>query len=313
MSGSLMSTKRWLAVTCCLLVAVAAGWTFLVVNYESDLGTSNVILVSDASENASIATDDALVVLTFSEADEDLSWSSMQIELVAEDERFTCSFGSQSAASKNASKVTASLGADGSTFTTIVDATDETSFTHLDIPGQTATDEANHTIRLSKTDAFLAEGVRWSFVEGISFEDLNAFESSNLSNATEDRLEWYTYDFAEHRVQPNDGFYVIETDGMMFKMQFLSYYNQADEGRHPTLLIAALNGTTFPALTDVSLVQPSPCLIQANSDAGSVWAANASITLVENGVQICDGPCTLKLEASFETFPIQVEGVESIS
>ncbi|MDA8837626.1 hypothetical protein N9N26_00005, partial [Candidatus Poseidoniales archaeon] len=71
-----MSTKRWLAVTCCLLVAVAAGWTFLVVNYESDLGTSNVILVSDASENASIATDDALVVLTFSEADEDLSWSS---------------------------------------------------------------------------------------------------------------------------------------------------------------------------------------------------------------------------------------------
>lgn len=313
MSGSLMSTKRWLAVTCCLLVAVAAGWTFLVVNYESDLGTSNVILVSDASENASIATDDALVVLTFSEADEDLSWSSMQIELVAEDERFTCSFGSQSAASKNASKVTASLGADGSTFTTIVDATDETSFTHLDIPGQTATDEANHTIRLSKTDAFLAEGVRWSFVEGIPYEDLNAFESSNLSNATEDRLEWYTYDFAEHRVQPNDGFYVIETDGMMFKMQFLSYYNQADEGRHPTLLIAALNGTTFPALTDVSLVQPSPCLIQTNSDAGSVWAANASITLVENGVQICDGPCTLKLEASFETFPIQVEGVESIS
>ena len=313
MSGSLMSTKRWLAVTCCLLVAVAAGWTFLVVNYESDLGTSNVILVSDASENASIATDDALVVLTFSEADEDLSWSSMQIELVAEDERFTCSFGSQSAASKNASKVTASLGADGSTFTTIVDATDETSFTHLDIPGQTATDEANHTIRLSKTDAFLAEAVRWSFVEGIPFEDLNAFESSNLSNATEDRLEWYTYDFAEHRVQPNDGFYVIETDGMMFKMQFLSYYNQADEGRHPTLLIAALNGTTFPALTDESLVQPSPCLIQANSDAGSVWAANASITLVENGVQICDGPCTLKLEASFETFPIQVEGVESIS
>ena len=313
MSGSLMSTKRWLAVTCCLLVAVAAGWTFLVVNYESDLGTSNVILVSDASENASIATDDALVVLTFSEADEDLSWSSMQIELVAEDERFTCSFGSQSAASKNASKVTASLGADGSTFTTIVDATDETSFTHLDIPGQTATDEANHTIRLSKTDAFLAEGVRWSFVEGIPYEDLNAFESSNLSNATEDRLEWYTYDFAEHRVQPNDGFYVIETDGMMFKMQFLSYYNQADEGRHPTLLIAALNGTTFPALSDESLVQPSPCLIQTNSDAGSVWAANASITLVENGVQICDGPCTLKLEASFETFPIQVEGVESIS
>ena len=146
-----MSLKRWLAVTCCLLVAVAAGWTFLVVNYESDLGTANVILVSDASENASMATDDALVVLSFSEADEDLAWSSMQIELVAEDERFTCSFGTQSAASTNATKVTASLSADGSTFTTIVDATDETSFTHLDIPRQTATDEANYTIRMAKT------------------------------------------------------------------------------------------------------------------------------------------------------------------
>lgn len=308
----MMSTKRWLAVTCCLLVAVAAGWTVLVVNYESDLGTSNVILVSDANENASIATDDVLVVLTFSEADEDLSWSSMQIELISEDERFTCSFGSQSADSTDAGKVTTSLGADGSTFTTIVDATDETTFTHLDLPGQTATDEANHTIRMAKTDAFLAEGVRWSFVEGIPFEELNAFESSNLSNATEDRLEWYTYDFAEHRVQPNDGFYVIETDGMMFKMQFLTYYNQADEGRHPTLLVAALNGTTFPALSDENLVQPSPCLIQATSNADGAWAANASITLVENGVQICNGPCALKLEASFETFPIKVEGAEFI-
>ena len=125
-------------------------------------------------------------------------------------------------------------------------------------------------------------------------------------------MEWYTYDFAEHRVQPNDGFYVIETEGMMFKMQFLSYYNQADEGRHPTLLVAALNGTIFPALSDKNLVQPSPCLIQTNSDADGVWAANASITLVENGVQICDGPCALKLEASFETFPIKVEGAESI-
>ncbi len=312
MSGSLMSTKRWLAVTCCLLVAVAAGWTFLVVNYESDLGTANVILVSDASENASMATDDALVVLSFSEAEEDLSWSSMQIELVAEDERFTCSFGSQTAASTNATKVTANLGADGSTFTTVVDATDETSFTHLDIAGQTASDEANYTIRMAKTDAFLSDGTRWSFVEGIAFEDLNSFDTSELSNATEDRLEWYTYDLAEHRVLPNDGFYVIETDGMMFKMQFLSYYNQADEGRHPTLLIAALNGTTFPALSDENLVQPSPCLIHTNGNAGGVWAANASITLVENGVQICDGPCDLKLEASFETFPIQVEGVESI-
>ena len=32
-----MNVKRLLAVTTCLVLAVAAGWTFLVVSYETDL------------------------------------------------------------------------------------------------------------------------------------------------------------------------------------------------------------------------------------------------------------------------------------
>jgi hypothetical protein len=307
-----MDVKRLLAVTTCALIAVAAGWTFLVVNYESDLGTNNIIRATDAGENATSGTNDPLVVLDFSEGDDDLSWSSMQLAVVSDGTTFTCSFGSQTTEDAQVSKVSASLGADGRTFTTVVDATDEDTFTHLDLPGQSMSDEANHTLRFSKTDAFLADGVQWAFVEDVSFQSMTEYDPGNLSNLTEDRLEWYTYDFAEHRVQPNDGFYVIQTQGMMFKVQFLSYYDQADEGRHPTLLTAALNGTSFPALSDTDLVQPSPCLIQMNDAGSGTWLSNASITLVENGVQICDGPCDLTVEASYETFRIQVEGIEAI-
>ena len=307
-----MNWKRFAAITTCCVLALAAGWTFLVVNYETDLGTENTIMVSDAGGNASSATNDALVVLSFEEGAENLSWSSLQLSIVAGDDAYSCSFGSQSTQSDNASKVTATLGADGATFTTVIDATDEERFTHLDLPGQKETDEANSTLRFSKTDVFLASGVRWTFLEGIEFQDATMQNSTELSNETEDRLEWYTYDLAEHRVQPNAGVYLIEVDDLLFKVQFLSYYNQADESRHPTIKVAALNQTAFPALLDTDLVAPSPCLITAENAPSEVWGATESITLVENGVQICSDSCAIQIRASYETFSIEIKGINAI-
>jgi|TARA_B110000459_G_scaffold65725_1_gene73830 hypothetical protein len=307
-----MKLKRSLAVATCILLGIAASWTFLVVNYESDLGTENTIMVSDAGQNASIASDDSLVVLSFEGGAEDLSWSSVQLSIAAGDEVYSCSFGSQSTQSNLESKVTASLGADGSTFTTVIDATDEEEFTHLDLPGQKETDEANSTVWFSKTDVFFADGVRWSFLEGVEFKEATMENSSELSNDTGERLEWYTYDLAEHRVQPNDGVYLIEVDDLMFKVQFMSYYNQADESRHPTIMVAALNETVFPALLDSELVAPSPCLIVAQNDNTTVWGATTTITLIENGVQICEMPCSVEIQATYETFPIEVKGINSI-
>jgi len=307
-----MNVKRALAVTTCVVVALAAGWTFLVINYESDLGTNNTIIVSDAGQDASSSTDDQLVVLRFDEGAENLSWSSMQMSLLTENGAYICSFGSQSTEGGIPTKVKASLGADGATFTTRIDATDESLFTYLDLAGQKESDEGNFTIRFSKTDVFLAEGVRWASVEGTDFQEFTQYPSGDLSNQTEERLEWYTYDLAEHRVQPNDGFYVIEQDGMMYKMQFLSYYNQADESRHPTIVVAALNGTTFPALSDGDLVEPSPCLIVVEGNNTSVWASNATVTLVENGIQICDTSCRVQVLAEYETVSINITGIEAI-
>lgn len=307
-----MNVKRLLAVTTCLVLAVAAGWTFLVVSYETDLGTKNTIIVSMTGQNATAANEDSLVVLSFDAGSEDLAWSSLHLSIATTEATYTCSFGSQSTQTEGSALVKASLGADGATFTTEIDATDEASFTHLDLPGQKLADEQNSTIRFSKTDAFLADGVRWEFVENVAFQDLSGYNSTSLSNQTDDRLEWYTYDLSEHRVQPNDGVYVIEVDGMMFKMQFLSYYNQADESRHPSLVISALNGTQFPALQNPDLVIPSPCLIVPDDGNTTVWGRNTKITLKENGVQICDGPCMIDIYATFETIEVDVEGTRTI-
>ena len=90
-----MNVKRPLAVTTCLLLAVAAGWTFLVVSYETDLGTDNTILVSNTGQNATVADDDSLVVLSFESGAEDLAWSSLLLSIATPDETYTCSFGSQ--------------------------------------------------------------------------------------------------------------------------------------------------------------------------------------------------------------------------
>ena len=307
-----MNVKRAAAIATCVVVALAAGWTFLVINYESDLGTNNTIMVSDAGQKASTSTVDPLVVLRFDEGAENLSWASMQMSLVTENGSYTCSFGSQSTEGGAPTKVKASLGADGATFTTIIDATDEASFTHLDLPGQKESDVENFTVRFSKTDAFFADGVRWALVEETDFQGLTQYPSEDLTNSTEERLEWYTYDLTEHRVLPNDGFYVLEQAGMMYKMQFLSYYNQADESRHPTIVVAALNGTAFPALSDEDLVEPSPCLIVVEGNNTSVWASNATVTLVEHGVQICDRSCTIQVVAEYETVGINISGIDAI-
>lgn len=307
-----MNTKRALTIATCFVMALACAWAFLVVNYESDLGTKNIIVVSDAEATVSVSSNDPLVVLGFSGDAEDLQWSSVQLLLVTDNQSHTCSFGSQSTHGGPASKVQASLGADGMTFTTVIDATNESTFTHFDVPSQKATDEHNSTLRFSKTDVFLSNDTRWAFVESADFQDVTEYNATTLSNQTEERLEWYTYNIAEHRIEPNDGVYVIEQKGMMYKMRFLSYYNQEDESRHPTLLVAALNGSTFPALSDSDLVKPSPCIILVEDGNTSIWASNATITLVENGVQICAASCAIEVRAVYQTFAVEVKGIQTI-
>ena len=283
--GATVMVKRALGAVALIIVAIVAVWTSLVVSYEDDRGTDNHIAVLQ-STSLTAAMDDLLGTLSFEESSEPLLWSSLEISVEVNGTAHACGFGVQSIQNEAHGLVQPSLGVDGSTFTTVVDATDEEAFTYLDLPNQRASDEANATVRFSKTDVFFSDGVHWSFLEGVAFADVIDMNGTELTNETSERLEWYDYDLTVHRITPKDGTYVLEVDDVHYKLQFVSYYSADDEARYPTMLIAALNASAFPALSDPALVSPSPCLVVAGDGDLVQWDENETVQLVEQDVQI---------------------------
>ena len=107
-------------------------------------------------------------------------------------------------------------------------------------------------------------------------------------------------------MDPKTGVYLIEQNGMQFKLQFLTYYNAEDESRYPTLMIAALNGSSFPALNDPLLVSPSPCLIVAGDDDTQTWNATETILLRENDQNIWVADQSIVVIATYEGVEIRI-------
>ena len=307
-----MNWKQIVAGTVALLLVAAAIWVYLVASYESGLGTSNTILVSDSNSPINNSNDNKMLELSFDKGAEDLLWASLGIELEIEGAMHTCSFGVQSNPDQSGKLISTNLGADGLTFTTVVNATDDEQFTFLDIGEQTEGTESNYWMKFSSTDIFLGEGVKWLFLDGADFKEVNETPSDNLSNNTEDRLEWYTYDLSVHRIDPNDGVYVFEKNDMWFKINFLSYYNSDDESRFPAMQIAALNGSDFPALSNSDLVVPSPCIILTEDSDIDYWNANETIILAENGINLCSQSCEINVKIKFETTPVDVSRTELV-
>ena len=168
---------------------------------------------------------------------------------------------------------------------------------------------SNYTVRASKTDVFFSEGIEWVYLSEVSFQDVDGVNESELSNSTTERLEWYSYDLAAHRITPNGGTYVLQQDGMFYKMQFISYYNENDESRYISVLTSALVPEEHPALLDPTLVVPSPCLIETSGDSMQ-WNAAESITLREQNTQICDENCSLNINITYEMIAVKTENTE---
>tara|TARA_Y100000766_G_scaffold139070_1_gene119564 strand:+ start:4359 stop:5288 length:930 start_codon:yes stop_codon:yes gene_type:complete len=301
-----MNWKRLAAATAILIVIAAAFWSYLVVTYESELGTSNVVQVDLTDSVSDSSSDNQLVSLDFSDDAEDLSWSSLEISIIVDQEIYGCSFGSQSNSEMEDSKVVPRLGADGQTFTTEVDATDSESYTFFDVAQQFESNESDYWMKFSSTDIYLDSDVTWAFVEGAYFSEVQTVPEE-MSNLTEDRLEWYEYDMAVHRVNPSDGVYIFAKDEMSFKIKFLTYYNEDDESRYPTMQIASVGNTSFPALDNPDLVVPSPCKIITDDFDTDFWNANETIHLIENGGNICDGVCEIELAIKYETINVEIE------
>lgn len=304
-----MSWKKIAATAAVSIVVVAAVWTYLVTTYETQLGTSNVILVNTEGSASDSHNDNSLIGLNFDDGAEDLLWSSLEINLLIEGETYGCSFGSQSNSDSQNGKVSPNLGADGLTFTTVVDATDSDSYTYFDLPNQLESNSTNYWMKLSSTDIYLSEGVSWTFIEDVSMSDVNDVPNS-MNNDTSERLEWYTYDMSVHRVNPNEGVYVLSKDEFSLKINFLTYYNNEDESRHPTMQIATIGESDFPALDNPNLVVPSPCKIVSFDEDKNYWNSNETIMLQENQINLCDGPCSIKLTAYYETVEVEVDGAE---
>ena len=293
-----------------LIVVVAAFWFYLVSSYESELGTSNVVQIETIDSQSDASMDKYLAQLSFADDAEDLLWSSIEITLFIEDKPNSCSFGSQSNSEQLDGNISSKLSADGSTFTTVVDATDTESFSYLDVSQQLEVNESQYWMKFSSTDVFFGENIRWTFLEGVEFSEVEIVAVNELSNDTENRLEWYEYDLSVHRVNPNDGTYLIEKEDSWFKIKFLTYYNSEDESRYPTMQIAAVGNTSFPALQNPDLVVPSPCMIISDDVESDYWDSEETIILIENGVNLCDGKCSIKLEIKFETIAVEIDESE---
>ena len=300
-----MNWKKLAAVAAITVVVAAAVWTYLITTYESELGTSNVILADTENSVSDNRQDNSLVELSFADGAEDLPWSSLEINLVIEETTYGCSFGAQSNSTSQDGKVTPKLGADGFTFTTEIDATDSESYTHFDLPGQLESNSTDYWMKFSSTDIYLSEGISWTFIEGAKLSEVNEVPD-DLSNETSERLEWYTYDMSVHRVNPNDGVYVFVKDELSFKVNFLTYYNEQDENRYPTMQIAAIGESNFPALNDPNLVVPSPCKIVSDDLDNDHWNSNETIWLFENQINLCDGTCSIKILVYYETVEVEI-------
>lgn len=284
-------------------------WAVLVTSYEADLGTNNVIEAT-FPERSTEGEDDVLATLRFQTEAEDLAWSSLDVELNINGSSVSCGFGSQSVPSPSDGLFQTKLGADGKTFTNVVDATNDEAFTHVSLPHQGLGNESNHTLRFSSTDVFLSSGVRWAFVEGVTLSEVTDDQNIEFSNDTDERLAWYEYDLSVHRVTPLQGVFVVEVESVTYKLQFVSYYNDNDERRYPTYLVAALDEEAFPALQDPTLVSPAPCLIVAGDGDVENWSATETVTLREHDLPLRSAGEPITLTVRYEGLEVRIVEIE---
>jgi len=273
---------------------VSTGYYLNIVNYENTLGTQNTLTVNTGASTES--TEDVLLDLGFAKGGENLSWNSVQLELNVEENTYPCMVGGMSSVAQDNGTVLSKLNADGKTFTINIDTNGEET-QYLDLHSMSVSNESSFSLSFLQTDIFLGEGRKGVAVEG-DFSQIKADEGYVLDESDEERLEWYSYDFSVHRIIPDSEVYLLEDRGVMFKVQFLNYYNSDGAPRHISLLAAPLGNSSIPALTDESMIQIAPCTVLENGDG--VWGADEVISLQENGFSICEGECTVTVVALFE-------------
>ena len=283
-----------------LLLIIGGIWAFMISSYEEDLGTNNIFVANDSADNLTNERNNSLFELSFSNAEDDLEWSKLSISIQNETEKMGCSKGNFTSNKGSESKISTKLGSDGITFTAIVDATSEEEFTYVDLDNLIEGNNSNFNMRFSKTDIYLSDRVTGTIIEEIEFEELVSVPNQEFTETSDDRLDWYDYKLSTHRVEVKDKIYVIGIENNFYKIKFLSYYNENDDGRYVSFMIGALDNTTFPALSNPDLVSPAKCTIIELNDKSELWEKNETIAIYENDFNICSEPCSIKITITYE-------------
>ena len=293
-----------------ILLIAGATWLFMISSYEEDLGTNNEYAAVDSTSNLTTEKNNSLLDISFSKSDEPLEWSKLSISIDNGTETMDCSKGNFTSNDIGKSKVKPKLSSDGTTFTVMVDATSEDEFTYLDLPNLIESNQSFFELRFSKTDIFLSENVTGTIIEGRNFEDVVNIPDQDFTESSKERLDWYDYKISTHRVEPENKVYIINSNENYFKIKFLSYYNEDDEARHVSFLVAALNGSNFPALSNPLIVSPAKCTIIESISKSDFWEEDENIIIYENNFDICSDSCTIKIYITYEN--VLVKGTTQI-
>ena len=283
-----------------LLLIIGGIWAFMITSYEEELGTNNIFVATDSSSNITEERNNSLFELSFSEAEENLEWSKLTINIQNETETMACSKGNFTSNDIGKAKVSPKLGSDGVTFTVTVDATSEDEFTHVNLDNLVETNQENFHMRFSKTDIYLSGNVTGAIVEDIKFEELLDPPDTEFTETSEERLDWYDYKISTHRIEVEDKIYVIKIEDDFYKIKFISYYNDDDEPRYVSFLIGALDNSVFPALSNPDLVSPAKCTIIEMTESSDSWEKDEIIAIYENDFNICSTSCNIKITITYE-------------
>ena len=290
------STAKKIAFSAIILLLLIGGiWYFLITSYTPELTTENEVELVDSQAELSESENDLLYQASFSYGQDNLEWSKVSMSILVGDQTFDCTKSGLTSDLSYDSPVQSKLNADGGSFTVEVNA-DTEDFISIDFDNMQQTNASSYDMKFSKTDIFLGEALTGMALNE-DFEDVDAVPSIEFDENSESRLEWYDYDLSVHRVIPKDLTYVVNDSNVFYKLQFISYYNSDDESRFISFIISNLGEGEFPAINNENLIKAAPCLITSGN--GSIWQHNETISVSENGFDICSNSCTIGVEIRY--------------
>ena len=290
------STAKKIALSGVISLLLIGGiWYFLITSYTPELTTKNEIELSDSQAELTNQSNDLLFQAAFSYGQDNLEWSKISMTIVYENTEFDCTKSGLTSDLTYDSSVQSKLNADGGSFTVEVNA-DTEDFVMLKFDNMQQTNDSDYDMKFSKTDIFLGENVTGIALDE-DFEDVNSVPSIEFDENSETRLEWYDYDLSVHRVIPKSLTYVVNDSNVFYKLQFISYYNSEDESRFISFIISNIGDGEFPATNNENLIKTAPCLISSTNQ--SIWQHNETISVSENGIDICDNSCSISVEIRY--------------